>query len=41
MGVQDEVLCFVTKFTIASCTVPMINYHSERMKVFGGFYMVR
>ena len=36
-----SILWCITNFTIASCTVPVFNYHFERFKVFGGFYMVR
>ena len=35
------ILWCITNFTIAPCTVPVFNYHFERLKVFGGFYMVR
>ena len=30
-----------TNFKIAPCTVPVFNYNFERLKIFGGFYMVR
>ena len=35
------ILCCITNFTIAPRTVPVFNYHFERLKVFGGSYTVR
>ena len=35
------ILWCITNFTIAHCTGPVFNYEFERLKVFGGFYMVR
>ena len=35
------ILCCNTNFAIAPCTVPLFNYHYERLMVFGGFHMVR
>ena len=38
---QSVSFCFLYCFTITSCTVPVLNYHSERVEVFKGFYMFR
>ena len=38
---QSVSFCCLYCFTITSCTVPVLNYHSERVEVFKGFYMVR
>ena len=35
------ILWYITNFTIAPCTVTVLNYHSERLKIFGGFYMAK
>ena len=35
------ILWCITNFTAGPCIVPLFNYHFERFKVFGGFYVVR
>ena len=35
------ILWCITNFTVAPCIVPLFNYHFERLKVFGAFYVVR
>ena len=35
------ILWCITNFPITPCTAPVFNYHFERLRVFGGLYMVR